>query len=1350
MVNRHGALVSLVLLGQSILGGGRAAGPNSVADHLQSLLTDPRFGSCNSGPSSPECQSVRDETERAIVDAQNQIDEDVASSQGFMNSTKAELISKVAALKKMNETLMGSMFAPGLVEQYAALNEAIPQMESVLSGAQKSIEDEIQKRGSLYQTEMTRIADAQQKSADSAQKAMLQLSSSNLLAQTAQIKAISNVYGGSLSDLGSQISDLLAQNEQTVGDLNNDVSQAVSNAQAELSVLGESASVAREDAKAVAAAGTATFKNAETSLFKTAQAQLGVYEQYADALLSSAQTDTDQTLKNTIQDLADQIVQLRGTLLEQFQDNTATITKDITSLQDAAGSLVPNALQRSESIVDQANVKVQSAQQSASTSTKSVEKLTADTSSMLQDVISQIKDLKSTQQDIQDQASAQFDESVSKVQDSASGQLSNMASGMSDELDLVRKRVQSTQASASGSIAQAKDSYISQLAGIQADSGQSSLTALNAVRDASEASSTLGKLNSARLNAVTAANQAQLNAVTGTVMGALQDTGDSSQELSSEMGQQNRELEIHAGQMVADSNSEVGKTVRDLKANVAREFADVQNSVLQTQQLSQTEVSDLQAAVGALGQGSAAVGNKASDLQKMLSGMTSQQLQTFGELFNQITTSSNLVSSTSAAATAKLQGAVKGELSSQLAALMGTLEANADGVGSNIKSAQSDALDLAEKLNKSSATLQGNYQRTNSDMAALLATLSGANGNMAASTKNLNTLLSSLTSEQIVQFRKAISKLRADSGTSTGALRAYLQAMIANKTDSAKMDTREVFLSNQAALTEALNDAGDEISKTKDLASKALLDNKIVRDNSTLLLKDFESTESKLADVSTDHANILNEIVTNITNWKASLEQRINAIQAQVASGASQLPEFAEEKLKNISAVISMNQKDLKTFLSQFQDSLDHAKAIQDHFQDSQSARIISALTGVSQAITVASVRMASQVANSDMSANDKARALTEVLSQLCNSIDLSNAQAASSDAAIAAQLRAMGKSVNGSVASLSEQVNGMMNSLATDKLNKDINLATNMETAVTNAGVGINASANAIQLAQDAIHRAVEKSSAGWANNNKNAYTLGGFLFSLSQQSQQKLLYILQQLQTGSLSMDQALALARQADISQIQSAQDVVAVLVGAMDGYDQTVQEVFGTGYERLEAASKDLGSRVGNLTSDLVYLAAELDYNSSLLANRVDRFANISDTFINTSQQNVSDLETYIFNQQAEVTNSLNGLKSLMDYAEKDITLREQQFNNWIDSLITNETAVIAKKTQTLKNKLLGEPPASAPSSFVEKQTNALENVRILKAEMMELDRRRINRRNPQNRQNRQNLRKPKQAGALRAD
>ena len=1305
--------------------GSISSAPTSPAAHLQTLLSDPRFGACNSDPSSPQCQAVRDETERAIVDEQNQIDEDVLSSQAFMNATKAELIKKVADLKKMNETLMGTLFTPGLVEQYAALNEAIPEMETVMEGAQKSIGDEISKRGELYENEMNRISDAQGQSAASAQKAMLELSRSNLLAQTAQIQAIKNLYGGSLADLGSQISDLLATNDQQISDLTNDVNQSVSNAQAELSVLAESASVARADAKAVAAAGNATFKSAEKSLMNTAKSQLKVYEQYANALLASSKQDTNQTLTQSIQDLSDSIVQLRGQLLQEFQDNSDQVTRNITDLQNQVAALVPTALLQSDALVDKANVKVQSAQQSASISTKSVQKLTTDTSRMLQDVITQIQNLRSSQQDSQDQASAEFDQSVGKVSDSAFGQVNSIAGATSDELGTIQGHVVATQKSASASIAQAKDAYISQLSGIQADSGQSSLAALNAVSDANDASATLGQLNNARLTAVTASNTAKLNSVSSTVTGALQDASDSVSELSTQMGQQNRELELNAGEMVSKSNAQSGQTVRDLSANVASQFADVQSSVLQTQQLSQAQILDLQTAVNAISQGSSAVGNQASDLQKQLSGMTADQLQTFGELFNQINTSSSLISSTGSAATAKLKGAVQSQLNSQLASLSATLEANSDGVNANIQSAQADALSLADKLNRSAATLQGNYHQTSSDMNALLATLSGASGNISSSSQSLNALMSSMTTQQIIQLQQSIASLRNDSGATTSGLRAYLAALIANKTDSAQMQTQEVFLSNQAALTAAINDAGTEISKTQDLAHQALLDNQIVRQNSTLLFDDFVKAESTLANVSSDHSRILDEIVTNITNWKASLEQRINGIQAQVAAGAAQLPQFASDKLSNITAVIAMNQKDLKIFLSQFQDSLDKAKAIQDHFQDNQSARIISALTGVSQAITAASVRMASQVASSDMSANDKAKALTEVLSQLCDSIDASNAQAASSDAAIAAQVRAMGKSVNGTVGDLSQKVNNMMNALATDKLNKDINLAKNMQDAVTNAGVGINASANAIQLAQDAIHRAVEKSSAGWANNNKNAYTLGGFLFSLSQQSQQKLLYILQHLQSGRMNMDQALSIARQADISQIQSAQDVVSVMVGAMDGYDQTVENIFGNGYERLEAASKNLSSRVGNLTSDLVTLAAELDYNSSLLANRVDRFANISDSFINTTQQNVSDLETYIFNQQAQVTNALNSLKSLMDYAEKDVTLREQQFNNWIDSVIANETLVIANKTQALKNQLLGNSSSITASSFVQSRADAAiarENLRILKAEMHELDKR----------------------------
>ena len=610
-------------------------------------------------------------------------------------------------------------------------------------------------------------------------------------------------------------------------------------------------------------------------------------------------------------------------------------------------------------------------------------------------------------------------------------------------------------------------------------------------------------------------------------------------------------------------------------------------------------------------------------------------------------------------------------------------------------------------------------------MNALLATMNGAGGSLAASAGSLQALLSSMTDKEIVDFRMKIGQLAVDSRKSESGLREYLAALIVNKTDGAKLDAESTFFSNQQALSAAINAATDEISRTKSLASEALLDNQVVRANTSKLFDDLLTAEVRLSSASELHTGILADLQKNITDWKSALVKRINDIQAEVAQGASKLPEFAEEKLKNITVLVSMNQDDLKQFLTQFQASLDKAKAIQDHFQDSQAGRIIAAMTGVSQAIVTASVRMASQVAQSDMSASEKAKALTTVLSELCESIDEANVDAGKDDAAIAARVRAMKNNANATLDDLAHQVNDMMNRLATDKLNKDIGLSKSMEEAVSSAGVGINASANAIELAQRAIHKAVETSSAGWANNNKQVYTLGGFLFSLSQESQQKLLFILQELQHGRLNMDQALALARQADIAQIKSASDVVAVLVGAMDGYDSTVESIFGTSYERLTAASANLSTKVDSMVGDLVTLASVLDYNATMLDHRVTRFSDISNDFINTTQTNVSDLESYIFDQQAQVTKAMAALGSLMDYSEHDVALRQQQFGNWIDSLIANETAVINNKTAALKSALLG---SSTPivGSFVQRDEPkrvAERNVEVLKSEMKELDRRR---------------------------
>jgi len=120
-------------------------------------------------------------------------------------------------------------------------------------------------------------------------------------------------------------------------------------------------------------------------------------------------------------------------------------------------------------------------------------------------------------------------------------------------------------------------------------------------------------------------------------------------------------------------------------------------------------------------------------------------------------------------------------------------------------------------------------------------------------------------------------------------------------------------------------------------------------------------------------------------------------------------------------------------------------------------------------------------------------------------------------------------------------------------------------------------------------------------------------------------------------------------------------------------------------------------VDDMVGDLVTLASVLDYNSSMLAHRVDKFTNISNAFIGTTQKNITELQGYIFDQQAQVTRAMASLGSLMDYSEKDVQLRQQQFNNWIDGLIANETQVIADKTAALKASLLGTAGTTATTT-----------------------------------------------------
>ena len=1319
----------------------------SVADQLKGLMSDSRFNVCEGNPSDPTCMAVREESERKIVMQQNQIDLDLLNSRAYIDALKAELIAKVAELKKMNETLVGSMFAPGLVDQYKALALGLTQMDTMVTGADKMVNAEVEKRGQLYNDEMVRISSEQKRSAQSAQNAMLGLANANLMAQSAQIRAIGNNFGRSLGNLGDQTSNMLAANDKDLSDMRTSITTATNEAKDELAVITESASVAKEDARAVAAVGNATFKAAEKNLIATAQAQLPVYKKYADVLIAAAKKDMNSSLTDSIREISDKLVDLRSDLIAQFSDNSEAIFANITKLKDATAQIVPDAIARANGIVDRATVKVGQAQSSASTSTASIKTLTASTAQLLNDVMAQIKAVSVSAQDRETQAKLKVQQDIAGVKGAADSQLSQMSGGIADELSSLGKRVGEMGTASAQQVQTAKDQYIAQLADMQADSGSDSLATMNTIGDANQASSLLGKRNDAKLQLMQDTNAAKLASVSGVVQGALSDAADASNEIETEFGAKNRQLELSSGQMVAEAAAENSNKIQALGAGIDGTFRSLQSSAVDTQKLSQQQVADLRSALSALSSGSASLDSKTANLEQQVKEMTTGQLADFQSLLTQIDTSGSLIQSTDATAQAKLKQVVQDQLSARLNALQSTLSSGASDVRVRLTAASDDAKTTTANLVNGTNVLQGNYQKTMADMSNLLASLSGAKSGVASSASSMSALLSSMTNKEVVEFKLKIGALTQDSAASEDGLRAYLSALIANKTDSAKFDTQATFLTNQEALTAALDQATSELSQTKQLAANALLANQVVRANTSKLFDDFLATESRMNKVSNEHSQVLAEITANMTNWKANITQRIHEIQATVATGAAQLPSYAEDKLKNITVLISMSQDDLKKFLGDFQNSLDKAKAIQDHFQDSQSARIIAAMTGVSQAIVDASVRMASQVAMSDMSANDKAKALTAVLSELCGSIDKANADAGANDAEIAAKVRAMNSTVGASMEDISKKINGMMTSLATDKLNKDIGLAKNMESAVTGAGVGINASANALELAQNAIHRAVDKSAAGWATNNKDVYTLGGFLFSLSQESQQKLLFILQELQHGRMSMDQALALSRQVDISQIKSAQDVVAVLVGAMDGYDETVQSIFGNSYQRLELASQNLSSRVDDMVGDLVTLASVLDYNSSMLAHRVDKFSNISNEFIATTQRNVTDLQGFIFDEQAQVTRSMAALNSLMDYSEKDVQLRQQQFNNWIDALIANETQVISDKTNALKLALLGpvtttpapitapEPDlaASTPASIAastgslvqltDPEATARRNVGILHAEMKELDRRR---------------------------
>ena len=523
------------------------------------------------------------------------------------------------------------------------------------------------------------------------------------------------------------------------------------------------------------------------------------------------------------------------------------------------------------------------------------------------------------------------------------------------------------------------------------------------------------------------------------------------------------------------------------------------------------------------------------------------------------------------------------------------------------------------------------------DGSNLMSDVNNVPGTVASQTAAAQALMKARANTAMSQ---SVAALSAASGDSSAALSSLMQF------DSDLVDQkRNQVLSGSKSALDASMDATKYVSAAGsnfyNASSQFVLDAQALASAGSL---NVTNVLKSLQDTLTDTSMIADRVIATYGGRAANATAGIiTAVQSDAVNVVAQIAaKLVDAQNATLNAGGSLDPTAIQTTATQLNSYIDslkssfetQRKAFNANAQQ-YSIRRIAAITGLSEAVVAQKASVLAGFANADASEDDVASRTTGALQSLLKAVETAKSQSSSgvSMSQVTQMINNIGTGTSSLSASLSNQMRSNFDALGNSANGAAVNAGNQLggmaAGAANNAGMLGSSLANAIDL----ISQSDSAATAAVNGGQKDVYAIAGMLKNFDQATRAKISSMLQAVQSGNMTMNQAMTAARALQQTDITSVYDVVQSLSGYISQHEAMVNNFMGS----LNASRDAIATAVTSAITDHEGIQGDIMAD---VANNTEQLANLNDNLLAKS---LTTQTTPLEDSQAQMLQSVTDIE-----------------------------------------------------------------------------------------------------------
>ena len=1236
--------------------------PEAAVLRLNQLLSDSRFTDCGSDANSGPCKAAREESEKLMVTIMDSIDVTRPNSIAMIANWAKQLDLARTQVGILNATLRGDpVMKSGLLSKVATLQtEAIPQFDSLLTTAYNNVLAANDQRRALFVSEQDRLTNEQKTGAASVQTLAAKMARVNLAKAGTELFKSTSKYGAAVFEAGAGATEMIRDVASGLSDLRKRYSEWGDEYLGMLDDLrGQGKSVVAE-ARGDARLMNATFKGTEQLLLmaakrqgkdrtvdvkkmfvsagKSANSTISKFELAASRNSTNAFLDAGQALNNTIYDSGPVLVDLG-------QKSTNLLQQGLSSINGT----IENALQSANSLAANANLKAIYMDQLG----EDVAKLGSDSATAVSKSASLVDDLRA-------ELLGSFLSNYSEVADVSADLFGNIVKTVAGGIEGLQSdlgKIANGSLAAAAAIKASSDQSTSALAGRAATDSTNTVSSFSAANLAIR--SLLG-LTDAKLKLSSDSSGSSLSDSARILQSAMAAEGDSVGEIAAAARQDSELAKSRIGGQIStaftNSNAQLDRQSESLLASVS----EYQASTMAESSEAKTGVRDARNANSAADMALQRVAGQFEDANTIVSSLTDKGNSDFETMMRQLAGQDSLIGDTRKAVETGLSTAAQSQLSAYAAELARLTTGSL--LGAQIRSTK-DVLKQRMEANRPlfhAPAVDGIVKE--------LQSISGLERQLAP-------VLLALRNNE--------------TGYLLGRLREASVAM-ATRMDSARTEEIEGFNADLASTQQAVARMGNatEIQLKEWIAgtlgelgdAKKILHAISVRPNPmpeiSAAVDRIKASFAKLTQSSDAFAT--NARANQTLAIASALEYLANKTKAMMGRKSSS---EGDERIDQIRAALDAARKTLADVLTNSSAQMQKMERLSNSRAEFVHGRFLDVVKSLGVAVVDTKTRIAEKEHQASIAATEKQRMLLSQLSALLAGLG-------DSDSSVSSKIAAASLGISAQLARADSDSDSALQRATSGDLQNAISAENSIDTHINQIGPDLSQSEAVLAQASSELQSTpVDRSQA---------YKLQGLLGQLSDRSKQRVLTIMRNLDLGNLSLDDAIAQARQLDLSHINSVDDALVLLAVSAHAYQAAVNQAFAGSQERLQATTELVDGRLTYMTQGLLRQVTDLNATNDALETQISQFATNSSSALQNDTAIINAIKNQIETDRTSVSALLSNLAESVDTYEGSLKSNETDYETWVDSTIAKELEVANVKAQALRASSLLQRKANSKS------------------------------------------------------